>query len=622
MNRNQRLLSSIALDIVLLSAAVLLSYLIRFEGSVTERFLPGIPYALLLITGSFLVSFFLLKVYSCSWRQAGIRELLLIIKAGALGVVMAWGIYHAMQVIEFYIPIPTSIFIIAGLLSCIGIGSCRIAWRIFHNSTNKYQPHQKRALVFGAGSAGKLIVTELLQSPDTDVFPVAFLDDDLRKQKLNVMGIPIVGTRYDIVKTVEAYKIDLVIIAIPSMNKEEVASIIELCKAARIQVKLLPRLSDMVQSKISLNHIRDVQVEDLLGRDSVEVDLQEISAYIMDKVVLVTGAGGSIGSELCRQISSFHPRTLLLLGHGENSIFAIENELIRIDPTTFIIPIIADIQDRNRIESIFEMYRPSIIFHAAAHKHVPLMERNAVEAIKNNIFGTRNLAECAHTYQAERFVAISTDKAVNPTSVMGATKRITELMIQSLDKRSQTKFVAVRFGNVLGSRGSVIPLFKQQIRQGGPVTVTHPEMVRYFMTISEAVQLVIQAGALATGGEIFILDMGKPVKIADLAHDLIRLSGLEPGIDIQVVYTGIRPGEKLYEEILTQEEGATASKHNRIFIGKPSELSYEEFSYVLRKLEQIVQKSYTPSLNEEILMLLHHIVPTYQGATVREFMKT
>ncbi|GAA4707832.1 polysaccharide biosynthesis protein [Brevibacillus fulvus] len=617
MNRKHRLFISILLDAMLLALAVIFSYLIRFEAEVSEPFLAGIPYALLMVVGCSLAVFIRLKIYNCSWQYASTRELLLLTKAAALAMVTSWVLSFGSGALGLHPPIPSSIFILAGLLSLTAMGASRMAWYVYRHDTVKYQPHHKRTLVIGAGSAGRLVVKELLESPDTTLYPVAFLDDDPRKQKLTVMGVPIVGTRAVLQQTVQAYKIELIIIAIPSLEKRGVAELIGLCKRTGVQVKMLPRVSDMIEGKVTIEHIRDVQVEDLLGRDSVEINLQEISAYLQDKVVLVTGAGGSIGSELCRQISAFHPGSLLLLGHGENSIYAIEQELRRSFPHLELHPIIADIQDRNRIESVFQMYRPGIVFHAAAHKHVPLMEQNAVEAIKNNIFGTKNLAECADTYQVERFVSISTDKAVNPTSVMGATKRITELMIQSLDKQSMTKFVAVRFGNVLGSRGSVIPLFKQQIREGGPVTVTHPEMVRYFMTISEAVQLVIQAGAFAEGGEIFILDMGKPVKIADLAHDLIRLSGLEPGTDIQVVYTGIRPGEKLFEEILTQEEGATASKHQRIYVGKPTDFSYEDFSYVLRRLEQMTHSSYTPSLNEELLSLLHHIVPSYQGVGTR-----
>lgn len=622
MKGSRRLIATVLLDAVLFGAAVLLAYLIRFEGEIPHLFWSTIPHAFLLLGGCTILSLLVTKVYRFSWRFAGIRELSLIIRASIMGLLLSWGIYHALRLAGINTIIPNSVFILSWLIALMGLGTSRLAWRLLHDSTVSFQPHHQRALIVGAGSAGKMLVDELLHNDETDVYPVAFLDDDPKKQNLHVKGVPIVGTRSALPEIVTSLQIDLIIIAIPSLGKQELAKLIDQCKSTRLQIKLLPRLRDLIEGKMAIGQIRDVQVEDLLGRESAEVNIQEISAYLKDKVVLVTGAGGSIGSELCRQISRLNPRRMLLVGHGENSIYAIENELRRTYPALAIEPIIADIQDRVRMDSVFAKYRPSIVFHAAAHKHVPLMETNAVEAVKNNIFGTKNVAECAHKYRADRFVAISTDKAVNPTSVMGATKRMTELLIQSLDKESATKFVAVRFGNVLGSRGSVIPLFKEQIKQGGPVTVTHPDMVRFFMTITEAVQLVIQAGAFAKGGEIFILDMGKPVRIADLAYDLIRLSGLEPHVDIEIVYSGIRPGEKLYEEILTHEEGATASKHNRIFIGKPSDFSYEELAYVLRRLESIIQRNDTPQLHEEICSLLHHLVPTYQRTIEREIIKT
>jgi FlaA1/EpsC-like NDP-sugar epimerase len=364
----------------------------------------------------------------------------------------------------------------------------------------------------------------------------------------------------------------------------------------------------LFNGKVTVQEIRNVEVEDLLARDPVQVDLESIAGYVGDKTVLVTGAGGSIGAELCRQLATFPVHRMLLLGQGENSIYMIEKELRQRFPERTFIPIIADVKDRARIDSLFQQYRPEVIFHAAAHKHVPLMEMNPLEAIKNNIFGTRHVAECAHLYEAERFVLISTDKAVNPTSVMGATKRVAEWVIQTINETSSTKFSAVRFGNVLGSRGSVIPYFKEQIAAGGPVTVTHPNMVRYFMTIPEAVQLVIQAGGLAHGGEVFILDMGEPVKIVDLARDLIRLSGFEPGVDIEIEFTGIRPGEKLFEELLTQEEGVFSTRHERIFIGKPEGMSAKELSFELKKLERLVANEQTETIRE----LLQRLVPHYQ----------
>ncbi|TCS70813.1 UDP-N-acetylglucosamine 4,6-dehydratase family protein [Effusibacillus lacus] len=367
----------------------------------------------------------------------------------------------------------------------------------------------------------------------------------------------------------------------------------------------------MINGKVSAKSIREVRVEDLLGRETVQLDLAETAGYLKDQVVLVTGAGGSIGSELCRQLSTFEPKLLLLLGHGENSLYEIELELGKNYPQR-IETIVADIQDRIRIREVFETYRPSVVFHAAAHKHVPLMERNPAEAVKNNIIGTLNVAESAQEYGASHFVLISTDKAVNPTSAMGATKRVAEMIVQGLNSYGSTRFSAVRFGNVLGSRGSVIPVFKRQIQAGGPVTVTHPDMVRYFMTIPEAVQLVIQAGALARGGEVFVLDMGDPVKIADLARDLIRLSGFVPDQDIKIQYTGIRPGEKLFEEILTSEEGISATKHNRIFVGKPVPIHWEKLRGAILSLEKISTSLDAEKRANEIKVFLRNLVPTYQ----------
>ena len=392
----------------------------------------------------------------------------------------------------------------------------------------------------------------------------------------------------------------------PSVSRTEIKHIIELCKQTKAKLKIVPILNDLIIGKVNIQQIRDVQVEDLLGRDPVHTDLQGIANYVEGKTVLVTGAGGSIGSELCRQIAKFKPKQLLLLGHGENSIYTIEMELRQNYPSLRLEPIIADVQDRDRIEQVFEIHRPQVVFHAAAHKHVPLMERNPAEAIKNNVFGTRNVAWAAHLYTAERFVLISTDKAVNPTSVMGTTKRIAEMIIHTINKGSKTKYAAVRFGNVLGSRGSVIPRFKEQIQRGGPVTVTHPEMVRFFMTIPEAVQLVIQAGAYAQGGEVFVLDMGEPVKISDLAKSLIKLSGFEPDDDIKIIYTGMRPGEKLYEELLTSEEGLTSTLHNRIFIGKSEEYELDMLRQRVRQLEAVVEEP------GKVRQALKDLVPTYQ----------
>jgi FlaA1/EpsC-like NDP-sugar epimerase len=427
--------------------------------------------------------------------------------------------------------------------------------------------------------------------------------------KLN--GIPVLGGVEDIEDIVDKKNIDEIIIAIPSAKPALINEIYEKCSSTECKVKILPSMSQIIDGTIMLKKIKDIDIEDLLGREPVKVDLDDIAKYIGGKVILVTGGGGSIGSELCRQIASFGPKKLLMLDIYENNLYDIHNELTAKFPELDIFPIIASIRDMDRLDEIFKRFKPAIVFHAAAHKHVPLMEDHPEEAIKNNVFGTRNVAICADKYGCERFVLISTDKAVNPTNVMGATKRIAEMIIQALNAKSKTEFVAVRFGNVLGSNGSVIPLFRKQIEQGGPVTVTHPDVTRFFMTIPEAVQLVIQAGAMAAGGEIFVLDMGKPVKILDLAKKLIRLSGFEPYEDIDIEITGLRPGEKLYEELLLNEEGLKATKHDKIFVAKPVFTDYELLE---RELEILRQKVYKPSTVDEIKEYVQVLVPTYKMA--------
>ena len=600
------------IDTLIICAAIFASYLLRFDGKIPSEYIVSMPYAIGLIWMVNYGVFYITKLYRRVWQYASMGELLAIIKSSTIALLFSL-LFHLLVAVWGIFPhIPRSIFLLSWMGIIIGIGGSRFGWRLYRDRDKKVQAHHKKTLIVGAGNAGMLVARELRSSDNSSLYPVAFIDDDPGKQGMKIFGLPVVGSRDDIHKIVEKHKINTIVIAMPSAPKEKVARIIEVCKQTSAALKLLPRVSDVIDGRVSVNMIRDVKVEDLLGRDPVKVDLEGIANYVTDQTVLITGAGGSIGSEIVRQIAGFSPARLLLLGHGENSIYAIENEIKRKYPYLCYETIIADIQDRKRIEDVFRTYRPAVVFHAAAHKHVPLMEKNPTEAVKNNVLGTRNIAECAHLYAAQRFVLVSTDKAVNPTNVMGATKRIAEMIVQSLDRVSDTQFVAVRFGNVLGSRGSVIPLFKQQIREGGPVTVTHPEMIRYFMTIPEAVQLVIQAGALAKGGEVFILDMGEPVKIDQLARDLVRLSGLEPDKDIKIRYSGIRPGEKLYEELLTAEEGTAATKHDRIFIGKPCDFSKEDFSFMLRRLEQVVLVKDKVVSADEVKTLLQQLVPTYK----------
>ncbi|NEW04722.1 polysaccharide biosynthesis protein [Paenibacillus sp. SYP-B3998] len=556
------------------------------------------------------ICMFLFKLYNRIWQYASIGELISIAKTVVVSTLASYLITNVIVTND----IPLSMFIHTAETMLLLLGGSRFVWRVFCDKFGVKKvmgtDMPKKALIVGAGSCGTLFAKELKNNENYHSVPFAFVDDDPYKQNLQVYNLPVLGGSKDIPAIVEKYGIDEVIIAMPSVSKAQTTLIINICKTTKARLKIIPHLQEIILGKTTLNQVRDVQVEDLLGRDPIRIDLDGIANYVENKIVLVTGAGGSIGSELCRQIAPFQPKKLLLLGHGENSIYTIEMEMRRLAPELQLETIIADVQDRSRLEELFMTHQPQVIFHAAAHKHVPLMERNPSEAIKNNVFGTRNVAECADMFHAERFVLISSDKAVNPTSVMGTTKRIAEMLIQSLDKQSQTKFVAVRFGNVLGSRGSVIPMFKEQIQRGGPVTVTHPEMVRYFMTIPEAVQLVIQAGAFAQGGEIFILDMGTPVKIYDLAADLIRLSGYEPQVDIHIHFSGMREGEKLYEELLTNEEGISSTVHDRIFIGKPMNINRTELEFEIRKLEKVLGNG-----QKEIREVLKHLVPSYSNVS-------
>jgi FlaA1/EpsC-like NDP-sugar epimerase len=609
MNKYIRLCALLVCDALLVAASVYLSYLLRFDFSIKPRFVESFPYVMSMYIILILGSFYGFKIYKRIWQYASVGDLIAIIKGAFVGSITFFLIHQIIFQFELVSwLIPRSIYLLTTMICFLAVGGSRFLWRLFMDNYIKIQPHHRRALIVGAGEVGVMVVRELKHSHSFDLYPVAFIDDDIQKQKYEVLGIPVVGTRDDIHDAVKRYKIDDIIVAIPTASKLDVSEVINLCKNTGCQIKIVPRMNDLINGKLSLNMIRDVSVEDLLGREPVHVDLSGIADYLADKVVLITGAGGSIGSELCRQVVEFNPRTLLLLGHGENSIYDIEFELKKNYPGITVIPIIADIQDIERMKSVFAQYKPEVVYHAAAHKHVPLMECNPLEAIKNNVLGTKNVVDCAHEFKSERFVMISTDKAVNPTNVMGATKRMAEMIVVSKNQISETCYSAVRFGNVLGSRGSVIPMFKKQIAEGGPVTVTHPDMIRYFMTIPEAVQLVIQAGALSKGGEIFVLDMNKPIKIADLAHDLIRLSGLEPGTDINVVYTGIRPGEKLFEEILTSEESTGGTKHERIYIGKAEIVPNKIIEDLVSGVKLINNKS-----NPDVIKkMLKHWVPTYK----------
>lgn len=519
---------------------------------------------------------FIFRLYHKAWEYASVGELTAIVKAVTLSI-FSTAIVQLIVIHDIYF----RVLILTWMMHILLIGGSRFCWRVFRDSYYKPKTQKKRTLIIGAGAAGTMVAKQLLLSTDSDLEPIGFIDDDSRKINLDYFGLPVFGNVREIYRIVETQKIELILIAIPSLTKKELNLIVDQCTKTKVRTQIMPKIEDLMTGKVSVTSFRDVEVEDLLGRDPIELDLESISAKLAGKTILVTGAGGSIGSEICRQVSQFKPKKLVLLGHGENSIYQINMELQNQYKHAFeIVPVIADVQDKNRIFEVMEEHKPNVVYHAAAHKHVPMMEYNPKEAVKNNIFGTKNVAEAAGTFGVDTFVLISTDKAVNPTNVMGATKRCAELIIQEMDQEYNTKYVAVRFGNVLGSRGSVIPLFKKQIQEGGPITVTHPDITRYFMTIPEASRLVIQAGSLARGGEIFVLDMGEPVKIVDLAKNLIRLSGYTED-EIGIVYSGLRPGEKMYEELLNENEIYPEQVFPKIHIGKAKLVGQEKLHWLM-----------------------------------------
>ncbi|MDY4267807.1 polysaccharide biosynthesis protein [Bacillus paranthracis] len=563
MNYRKRLSLLILLDSFIVLTAVYLSY-----WFIHPNILSKIPTTVIISSITLLCSHHIFaaiyKLYNKAWEYASIGELKQIFKAITLSIIVT---AIVQQIINHDIYV--RILAIAWMLHLLLIGGSRFVWRMFRDTYITKAADKKRTLIIGAGSAGTMVVRQLQHNKEADLYPVAFVDDDRNKQKLEIYNVPVVGTTNHIQEIVENNDIEHIIIAIPSLNRNQINEIFEKCRKTKAKTQIVPMLEDLLDGKVSVNEFRDVQVEDLLGREPIQLDDAGIGEKITGKTILVTGAGGSIGSEICRQVMKYKPAKIVLLGHGENSIYNIEMEMrVTYKDSVEITTEIADIQDRHKIFEIMKKHQPYIVYHAAAHKHVPLMERNPEEAVKNNIFGTKNVAEAADTFKVNTFVMVSTDKAVNPTNVMGATKRFAEMLVQHLAAVStNTRFVAVRFGNVLGSRGSVIPLFKKQIQKGGPVTVTHPEMIRYFMTIPEASRLVIQAGTLAKGGELFVLDMGDPVKIVDLARNLITLSGYSIE-EIGIEFTGLRPGEKMYEELLNEGEIHPEQIFPKIHIGK------------------------------------------------------
>lgn len=596
-----------SLDIISVILAAFISMYLRFDSDkIPVNYLSLLISYMPLTVVIYIVSFYLFNLYGRIWRYASATELIAIVIAN----IVASTVWYF---ISLYIGavLPRSLYVFTGLLLIFFIGGSRLSLRFYSYVMNKpkyrqIQRKKNKVLIIGAGDAGAMLLREIERYHIANRQVVGFIDDDKNKTGKILLGVKILGTRNNITRIAAIEHIDEIIIAMPSVKGKEIKAIINICKETNCKLTILPGLYEIIEGivNVNVNQLRPVDVEDLLGRDPVKLDTTAVREYLADKIVLITGAGGSIGSEIVRQVAKMQPKKLLLLGKGENSIYEITQEMKINCPEVKTVPIIADIRDKERIKAIMDYFKPQVVFHAAAHKHVPLMEYQPAEAVRNNILGTKVVADEAAAHNVETFVMISTDKAVNPTSVMGCTKRVAEMYVQSMNKNSGTRFVAVRFGNVLGSRGSVIPLFKKQIAKGGPVTVTHPDMKRYFMTIPEASQLVLQAGAMAKGGEVFVLDMGEPVRIYDLAKDLITLSGLIPDKDIEIKITGLRPGEKLFEELLSAEDGTEKTTHKKIFTARIKEIDKAGLDREISKILEITD-------GEEVVAALQKIVPTY-----------
>lgn len=608
-----RIIFLVIADAVSLNLAVFLSLFFRYELDFTKLLTNGSAFVQNAVkfapfyTVIGIVIFAVFKLYTSLWEYASLDEAIRIVAACAVVDVISFVIMKL-----FAMKMPMSFHFLNGILLAVLILLIRFSYRLLRRNWRHTSRGAKRTLLIGAGRSGMMTLTDIQANKESDNRVVRIIDDDESKWGQYLLGVKIIGGRDKIVETAKKLNIEEIIIAIPSATNLQRREIIEICRETNCKLRILPSILQLANGEVSVSRLRDVQIEDLLGRDSVKVDLSDIMSYVSNSVILVTGGGGSIGSELCRQIASHAPETLIIFDIYENNAYEIQMELMRKYPTLDLVVLIGSVRDRERLDAVFEQYRPQYVFHAAAHKHVPLMETSPNEAIKNNVFGTLNVARAADKYSAKRMLLISTDKAVNPTNVMGASKRICEMIVQTMNNHSETEYVAVRFGNVLGSNGSVIPLFRKQIEQGGPVTVTHKDIIRYFMTIPEAVSLVLQAGAYAKGGEIFVLDMGKPVRIDDLARNMIRLSGYEPDVDIHISYTGLRPGEKLFEELLMDEEGMVKTDNQLIYIGHPIEVNEQEFVAQLKKLQELCEKN-SPQIREMVKKIVKGYHEPKQG---------
>ena len=599
------------IDIISIVGVYFFGLLLRFDfifSKIEKSFVDGYLNSILVWTAATLVVFYFCKLYHSIWSLASVPELLSVVKAYVILLPVYYVIGSLMR-----LHMPRAYYVMGFILSFLSTTAIRFGYRLVRMLRNMLmQPlghrNEDRIMIIGAGAAGQMLIKELLHTDKLEANVCCVIDDNPTKKGRFIEGIEVVGNRHDIVNMAKKYNINHIIYAIPSIPLEDRTAILNICKETNCKLQTIPGMYQLVNDEVSISRLRDVSISDLLGREQIRVNNEEILADIVGKVVLVTGGGGSIGSELCRQIARANPKQLIIFDVYENNAYAIQQELKRDCPELNLETLIGSVRNTNRINSVMRTYRPDVVFHAAAHKHVPLMEDSPNEAIKNNVIGTYKTATAAVTYGVKKFVLISTDKAVNPTNIMGASKRLCEMVVQMMDRQSpNTSFVAVRFGNVLGSNGSVIPLFKKQIAEGGPVTVTDKRIIRYFMTIPEAVSLVLQASYYAKGGEIFILEMGDPVKIDDMARNLIRLSGFTPDVDIKIVYTGLRPGEKLYEELLMNEEGMQETDNKLIHIGKPIEMDDEWFRQKLAELDEASKNE-----SDEIKIIVSEVVPTYK----------
>lgn len=607
-NRKRLAIELVLFDIIAIQLAAFLAILTRFEfriHTIEPLFIDTLVHYAVLNTFCSICIFAAYRMYSTLWSFASIMDFFNVVKA-----VLISSVFQFIGIHMLAWPIPRSFIVL--YIGWLGIAAVfpRMMIRILRGGRRiPLQTIGKQAIpvmLIGAGEAGSIILQEFKNSKFVEKEIVCVIDDDPKKWGTFIHGVPVVGGRRKITQSVVRFGIQEIVLAIPTLKPHERKNIINICQQTGCKMSTLPGIYQLINCDVKVSMLRDVQIEDLLGREAVRTDLESIMSYVKDQKVMVTGGGGSIGSELCRQIADDQPKQLIIIDNYENAAYELQMELGRKHPELDVIVLIVSVQNRRKIREIFEQYKPDLVFHAAAHKHVPLMEYSPCEAIKNNVFGTMNVASEANRSGVKRMVLISTDKAVKPTNIMGASKRICEMVIQTYNQRSKTEYVAVRFGNVLGSNGSVVPLFKQQIREGGPVTVTHPDIIRYFMTIPEAVSLVLQAGAYAQGGEIFILDMGEPVKILDLAENMIRLSGLVPGEDIEIKFTGLRPGEKLYEELLIDDDNKKETANKRIFIGQPIKIDEAEFDEKMKELEKA-----TFSEDENIRQVVKKLVPEY-----------